>query len=153
MHIEYLRVSESLLDTWMYVVDHGRRWIHSVGRCFGSLDIEDPQVCFWVFARVIYPPPSSLEKPLHAKKRVGGFPDYEDIRNLDSWGSSDSDDSRNDPENDEYFQSSYDWSSTTASARRYLLAEFAASRGTAASGHGVWDGWNLEEFSNCTWYF
>ena len=44
----------------MHVVDHHRRgihrvggWSHSIGGCVRSLDLECPQVRFWVLARAI----------------------------------------------------------------------------------------------------
>ena len=45
----------------MHVVDHHRRgihrvggWSHSVGRCVRSLDLEAPQVWFWVLTRATH---------------------------------------------------------------------------------------------------
>ena len=60
----YVNNTDYFTDTWMNVVDHDRRRIPSVGRCVRSLDLEGPQVCFWVHTRAIHQRQTGQEQHL-----------------------------------------------------------------------------------------
>ena len=52
--VVYMNKTHCLTNTWMNVVDHDRRRIHSGDGCVRSLDLEGPQVWFWVLARATH---------------------------------------------------------------------------------------------------